>query len=231
MNKQAEIQQLRMEVKRPAPPAQSHGQVAANRPGMDIVDNQKQKTLAELGDKIMKGMTLTEQEQRAFLLMNNKNTPTFPPKKKIVIDTQVTAANINQQLAPPGPDINQPPGPPGPGRDEEQVEDLLGEKNRKDEENLDNKQDEGGADGGDEDDQQDDYREEFGDHDPVMDNGKEYNMENLEGDKPLPNPVKEIPDKQENVIDFPDNIDDVSPQGSKVEYLPLPLLVGCWRGV
>lgn len=231
-NKQSEIQQLQLETntlkqqqqqqqqqRQPQslggnnnPPARQQ----QNFQDIDILNDQKQKTLAGLKEKLLNGQVLTAQEQQVLQLLT-KDDP------------------LKQQL-PPGNKLSLPlpdnkEGNPVPVY-EEQIQDLVneegGEKDKK-AVNLDGKEDgdfEGGADGGDEDEQDphgqeyeqlkrdanndfnDDGRDEdFNDHVDERDEG--FNQEPDNDGNPLPDPVGQVP-----VVDLPngdsDIMDDVS---------------------
>ncbi|XP_064385083.1 synaptonemal complex protein 1-like isoform X1 [Halichondria panicea] len=215
-NKQFEIERLQLESntlkqqqqmsqQKQAQPPQRNG-VPLRQQGfkdIDIVNDKKQKTLAELKQKLDSGHVLSEQEQQVFQMLT-KNTGVesrLPTKKKIIIPAQED--KLNKDAA------NQNPPPPKPDSpDEAIVEDLVVEKKQ---ENLDVKEDgdtEGGADGGDDGDEQDpqnpqDYqrvKREFNDFNDEREadfndreDGGEFNDGGMEARKkfgnPLPDPV------------------------------------------
>lgn len=237
-NKQFEIERLQLESntlkqqqqmsqQKQAQPPQRNG-VPLQQQGfkdIDIVNDKKQKTLAELKQKLDSGHVLSEQEQQVFQMLT-KNTGVesrLPTKKKIIVPAQED--KLNKDAA------NQNPPPPKPDSpDEAIVEDLVVEKKP---ENLDVKEDgdtEGGADGGDDGDEQDpqnpqDYqrvKREFNDFNDDRENGGEFNDGRMEAQKKFGNPLPD-PVVREAGPDVPnggdtDIMDDVS-DGRGMQYL------------
>ena len=187
---------------------------------LNIKDSQKQKTLSELKEKLDNGIVLSKQEQSVLNMLTRETVvdSQIPTKRKISVP--LTRDNGGKREG----GIQQPP-PPQPGNspqlnraDEEQVEDLVDGKNKKDTlENLDTKEDfEGGADGGDDGGDQHEGRD-YMPHDEQENYDEQARQEDEQGfgdrdgeekeeGKPLPNPVGE----KDDVVDFPDkgNPDD-----------------------
>ena len=178
---------------------------------VNVVDSQKQKTLIDLEEKLKKGHVLSKQEQKVLQMLSEdtgKNSHISTAKKKITLSNNDEQLKKEQQAPPPQPGDS----PQLNHADEEQVQDLLDEKNKKDTlDNLDMKEDEGGADGGDGGDQQEgnDYPQD--EHEGLADNygrggpegGREDGGKENEEDNPLPDPVG----KREANVEFPDKGD------------------------
>ncbi len=236
-NKQSEIKRLQLEsnaLKQQQIAIQKQAQLPRNglpprQPSfndIDIANDQKQKTLAQLKQRLDSGHVLSKQEQQAFLMLT-KDTGVESPlsKNKIILPIQKDKRDAAN---------NQNPPPPKPGNpDEPQVEDLVVEEKNKKPENLDVKEDrnsEGGADGGDDDgDEQDpqnpqDYqrnKREFNDFNDEREadfndrgDGGDFNGGRKEFGNPLPGPVVKEPGLDPPNGGDTDIMDDVSGGGA-----------------
>ncbi len=212
-NQQVEIQRLQLESNTLKQQQQLQSQsLGGNNPpaagqqnfrDIDILNDQKQKTLAGLKEKLRNGQVLSEQEQQVLQMLTKEDysIPQLPPGKKLPNN------RIKSPVVPGNREVVE----------EAQVVDLVGEKDKKTV-NLDGKEDgdfEGGADGGDEDEQDphgQDYaqlkrdvnnfneggNDDFNDHADERDenfNNQEdnFNQRLEDGGGPLPNPVDQVP--------------------------------------